>query len=88
MSKIDELLNTLRVADSEQKHGPSPDLVKCSDCGKTFKASECSTEVDGDWETGYYDVIVCPECEDGGCMDDWDYSPEQWKKYEEWQNGK
>lgn len=47
---------------------PSPDLGKCSDCGKTFKLSECPTETDGDWETGYYEAPVCPKCPDGGCI--------------------
>lgn len=84
MSKTRNMFDTLRAIDAEAKNGPSPDLVKCSDCGNTFKASECPTEADGGWETGYYEVPVCPNCEDGGCMDGWDFSPEQMKKYEEW----
>lgn len=54
-----------------------PDLVTCSNCHKTFKLEDCETEEDGDWETGYYLVFICPNCEDGGCLDNYTYSNEQ-----------
>jgi hypothetical protein len=41
---------------------------------------------DGDWESGYYEVHECPVCMDGGCIDDYDYSPEQAKKLDAWFN--
>lgn len=70
----------------ETEKEPSPDLVKCSDCGKTFKACDCPTSTEGDCETGYYDLPFCPECKDGGCLDTWEYSKIQMKKLMEWQN--
>jgi len=80
-SFFEELANSIRPANEE----PSPDLVTCSDCQQQFKISECPTEIDGDWETGYYDVPMCPNCEDGGCLDSYDYSPEQLEEYEKWE---
>jgi hypothetical protein len=50
---------------------------------REFKVSECETEEDGDWESGYYLIHLCPVCEDGGCIDDYFPSEEslaQWRK--------
>ena len=63
---------------------PLPDIAICSECGWRGPSSECETEEDGDWETGYYDVHVCPKCEDGGCTDNYDMSPEQLKNRTAW----
>lgn len=83
-SFFEELANIIRPVNNE----PSPDLATCSDCQQQFKISDCPIEIDGDWETGYYDVPICPKCEDGGCLDTYDYSPEQFKKLKEWENAK
>jgi hypothetical protein len=62
---------------------PFPDMIQCYDCGKMSYIHECPTESEGDWETGYYDYPVCPN----GCEGNYDYtfSPEQLKKYEEFE---
>jgi len=59
-----------------------PDLAHCSDCGWRGPATECQKGTEGDWESGYYAVDYCPVCEDGGCIDDYDFSPEQLEKLE------
>jgi len=64
---------------------PSPDLCKCAWCGKYFKVKDLSTEEEGDWETGYYNVHICPVCPEGGCIDVYDYSKKQFKKLIQWE---
>lgn len=54
---------------------PKPDIAICSECGWRGDISECGTDKEGDWESGYYDVHICPKCVDGGCIDDYDMSP-------------
>lgn len=60
---------------------PKMDMCKCSNCGWSGKVSDCEIEQDGDWETGYYDVPMCPKCDDG-CVDDFWYSDEELQKEE------
>ena len=63
---------------------PLPDIAICSECEWRGPVSECDLEQDGDWETGFFDVHVCPNCDSGGCIDDYDMSPEQSKKWIAW----
>lgn len=63
---------------------PPADIAICSECGKRWPIEQCPTEQEGDWESGYYDAPICPECEDGGLIEDYDYTPEQAKKLDEW----
>jgi len=79
-------LEHLKINTHKGESEPLPDLGKCSDCGKTYKLSGCPTDVEGDWETGYFNVVICPVCEDGGCIDDYFYSKKQMKKYLKWEN--
>lgn len=64
---------------------PPMDVGHCASCGWKGPISECRVKQDGDWESGYYDAHLCPKCEDGGCIDDYDYSPEQFQRVREWQ---
>lgn len=68
----------------ESKRLPSCDMARCSDCGGEFLIADCPMEQDGDWETGYFDVPVCPVCEDGGCLDDYFCTPERAELINEW----
>lgn len=61
----------------------APDIALCSSCNGRFKASDCETEWEGSFEEGYYPVHVCPECEDGGCIDDYGYSDESFSACKE-----
>lgn len=63
---------------------PGPDVGICSACGWRGSVDECEKGQDGDWETGYHEIDMCPECEDGGCVDDYSYSAEQIKKISSW----
>lgn len=56
---------------------PEPDIAICSSCGWRGPTSQCETETDGSWEECYYEVHVCPECEDGGCVDNYVMSEKQ-----------
>ena len=79
---IRDLVANLKMTD---EHGePAPDIAICSECGWRGPVSECETGSDGDWETGYYTIDLCPRCEDGGCVDDYDMTPERGKEWEEW----
>jgi len=76
---INELIDAIDV-DKE----PSADIAICSECGWRGNVSECEIGTDGDWESGYYEIDLCPVCEDGGCIDDYDMSEERLKEWEEW----
>ena len=56
-------------ADLVNNSEPSPDIAECSDCGWRGDVSECDTGQDGDWESGYFEIHLCPMCKDGGCID-------------------
>lgn len=64
---------------------PLPDIAICSECGWRGLFSKCPMEEEGDYESGYYSVPVCPKCPDGGCLDDCDYSKEQLKLRNEYE---
>ena len=63
---------------------PPADIAICADCGWRGYTSECETELEGDWESGYYSIHLCSKCEDGGCVDSYDRSPENLKEWEIW----
>lgn len=63
---------------------PRPDIGCCSVCGEGFPVCDLKTEQDGDWETGYYDIHICPKCPDGGCIDDYTMSVEQAEEWWKW----
>jgi len=69
---------------------PNPDIAICSQCGWRGSISECDVDPhgDGDWESGYYPVDLCPVCEDGGCIDDYDMSEERLIEWEIWSSRK
>jgi len=65
---------------------PFPDIAICSVCGWRGNVSKCEKGQDGDRESGYYPIHLCPKCDDGGCIDDYDMSKEkarEWKKWKE-----
>ena len=75
------ILNTLaNPTDSE----PEYDIAICSICHWTGPVSECQKGRDGDWETGYYDIHLCPKCKDGGCIDDYSMTDERAREWEVW----
>lgn len=63
---------------------PPPDLASCSTCGWKGKVEECGNDTEGDFESGYYGIHLCTKCNDGGCVDDYNMSPEQMQKWTEW----
>ena len=85
MGKRKRNMDISKLLEDQEKSGPpSPDIAICSECNGRFKFEECITATDGDWETGYYTVLLCPVCPEGGEIDNYDYSPEQLKKYNEY----
>ena len=62
--------NVVALGDGEAR----PDIAICSVCGWRGPVAECETDEEGDWENGYYKVDLCPKCEDGGSVDDYDFS--------------
>ena len=67
---------------------PIPDIAKCTECGWEGDVGKCGTEQDGDWESGYYNIHTCPECEDGGLIEDYSMSEERAKEWNEWYENK
>ena len=63
------------------KSRPACDMCKCSVCGWEGKIQDCESEVESNgWEYPDYLIDLCPECPDGGCIDDYWYSRELWEK--------
>jgi hypothetical protein len=62
---------------------PLPDIAICEECEWRGPVSECETGEDGDWETGYYKVDICPVC--GGDIGDYTMSDERATEWEEWE---
>jgi len=62
---------------------PCADIGICMECGWRGPLSDCETDVDGDWESGYYQIHLCPQCEDGGCID-YDMTEATAVAWEEW----
>ena len=50
----------------DKNNEPCCDIIVCGKCHGTYMLSECPTEPEGDFETGYYTIHTCPKCEDGG----------------------
>ncbi len=65
----------------EYNNEPLPDIASC-ECGWRGEWSDCETETEGDWENGYYDVCICPNC-DYGCLEP-DMSDVQGEIWHEW----
>ncbi len=81
---IDDLLKNIKIEKTNSE--PKPDIAKCSKCGWKGPIEKCEIGTDGDWESGYFEIDLCPKCSDGGCIDDYDFSNKQWKKWEKWEN--
>ena len=77
-------LNLKAALIREKESQPHPDIGTCSECGWCGLLADCDTEQDGDWEHGYFEVPLCPDCDSGGCIDDFDYSPEEYIKWVQW----
>ena len=61
------------------------DIAICSECRGRFHVDDCETEMESDgWEYPEYLVFYCPDCEDGGCVDDWDLSHPVKKWFQSW----
>ena len=73
-----------RLLEKKKDTEPLPDIGICSECHGRYPLDKCPAEEDGTWEEGFYAIHICPRCLDGGCLDDYDYSPEQLRKYEKW----
>ena len=74
-----------KFLEAQTEQEPLPDIAICSQCNWRGPISECVKEKEGDWESGYYVVDCCPICQDGGCIDNYEYSPKQlelWKDYQ------
>jgi hypothetical protein len=65
----------LFAVDSE----PKPDIACCSNCG--WRGSTDIYVTRNETGSDYYPADICPYCEDGGCVDDYDMTP---KRAEEW----
>ena len=52
------------------------DMCRCSTCHGKFKVSDCEADFGNHngWELPPYTLHLCPNCEDGGSIDDYFYS--------------
>ena len=69
---------------------PKPDIAICSKCRGRYPISMCEVDPygDGDWESGYNPIHLCPNCEDGGLIEEYDMSPRQLEMWYKWRENK
>jgi hypothetical protein len=72
------------LAKFDKTSEPEHDLAKCSQCGWKGAVAECGIRSEGDWESGYYEIHTCPKCKDGGCVDEYEMTPNQADKWQAW----
>jgi hypothetical protein len=55
-----------------------PDMCSCAECGWSGKVFDCISDTSQDsWENSTLSTTYfCPHCEDGGRVDDFQYSDE------------
>jgi len=71
------------IEETEKDPEPGPDIAICQECDWRGSLSECGTEQDGDWETGYYLIHTCPKCDDCG-MIEYDMSEKRALEWNAW----
>ena len=69
MTDLTELYE--KLVENPNLAGPVIDMCRCSECGWEGFTTNLETVMEGEFETGYYPVPVCPQCPDEGCLDDW-----------------
>ena len=65
-------LRSLLARVKQERDGPVMDECRCTVCHKDFAVADCIHDYghhDG-WEMPPYTEIQCPECECGGCIED------------------
>ena len=78
------LYNDIFVAFNSDDPEPKCDVYSCSECGWEGAVEDCEVEIEGDYESGYYDVPICPICKPEGCINDGSMSKEQFTRWEAW----
>lgn len=84
MAKSAEMSFVVSLGIEKMDSEPEPDIAKCSKCGYEASITSFDRETEGDWENGYYDIDLCPKCDDGGCVDDYSMSEERANEWNEW----
>ncbi|MBD3263400.1 hypothetical protein GF374_03405 [Candidatus Woesearchaeota archaeon] len=64
---------------------PRPDIAVCV-CGWRGSVKDCEKAQEGNWEHGYYIIHLCPRCEDGGDIIDYDMTPQREQEWWKWHN--
>jgi len=83
MKKLNFIFETHLVENDPE---PKADIATCSGCGWRGGVDDCRTGEEGDLESGYYKIYMCPDCDESEeCVDDYEYSRKQFKKLMEWQ---
>ena len=84
-----DIFNKLIIKDAEANTEPQLDIAICSSCGWKGPVSDCETQWESEgWEYPEYQIHLCPKCLDGGCIDDYEYSPETLHEYQNWKESK
>jgi len=86
MREMENLSLLLKKVDLDPE--PAPDIAVCSECGGRYPVEQCDVDPygDGDWEAGYHPTLLCPSCEDGGCIDDFEMSPKRLELWYAWRD--
>lgn len=85
-TKLMDLRQSLLASNSNVE--PPPDIAICDECEWQGKVSECDKDTEGDWETGYYSIDVCPKCSGPVEYDMSDAQGEAWLQWHKKQGAK
>ena len=56
----------------DEKKSSTLTMCKCSNCGWKGSTKGLETEIESEgWEYPQYTIHLCPECDDGGLIDDY-----------------
>jgi hypothetical protein len=83
------MFKDLKLESNTKSSEPQPDIAICFGCSWRGKVEDCIIQEEGDYESGYYNVHVCPNCdEEDGCISEYDMSEERSEEWNAWYKNK
>lgn len=74
----------LQIQEGHSDSEPQPDIALCSSCGWKGPVADCESSEEGDYENGYYAIHLCPNCDDGGSIDNYEMTSKRANEWSRW----